>query len=85
MWRPMQVESNLRCLAGWTQENNHQLSPSLFLWIINYFRKIIIHFTSAADSTDLEIPAWISNYIHYKVWDEITYPFLNFNGATVEV
>ena len=31
------------------------------------------------------IPAWISNYIHYKVRDEITYPFLNFNGATVEV
>ena len=31
------------------------------------------------------IPAWISNHIHYKVWDEITYPFLNFNGATVEV
>ena len=20
-----------------------------------------------------------------KIWDEITYPFLNFNGATVEV
>ena len=20
-------------------------------------------------------------YIHYKVWDEITYPFQNFNGA----
>ena len=31
------------------------------------------------------IPAWISNYIHYNVSDEITYPFLNFNGATVEV
>ena len=31
------------------------------------------------------ILAWISNYIHYKVWDEITYPFLNFNGATVGV
>ena len=31
------------------------------------------------------IVAWISNYIHYKVWDEIIYPFLNFNGATVEV
>ena len=25
------------------------------------------------------------NHIHYKVWDEITYPFLNFNGCTVEV
>ena len=24
------------------------------------------------------IPAWISNYIHYNMQDEITYPFLNF-------
>ena len=31
------------------------------------------------------IPAWISNYTHWNVWDKITYPFLNFNGATVEV
>ena len=31
------------------------------------------------------IPAQISKYIHYKVWDEITYQFLNFNGTTVEV
>ena len=31
------------------------------------------------------ISAWISNYIHYKMWDEIIYPFLNFNGATVEI
>ena len=30
-------------------------------------------------------PSMISNYIHYKMWDEITYPFLNFNGATAEV
>ena len=27
----------------------------------------------------------ISNYIRYKVWDEITYPLSNFNGCTVEV
>ena len=31
------------------------------------------------------IPAWISNLMPSKVWDEITYPFLNVNGATVEV
>ena len=31
------------------------------------------------------IPAWISMFIHYKVWDGITYPCPNFNGATVEV
>ena len=27
----------------------------------------------------------ISNFIHHKVWDEITNPFPNFNSATVEV
>ena len=31
------------------------------------------------------IPAWLSNYIHCKVWDEITYPHLNSNDTTVEV
>ena len=31
------------------------------------------------------IPAWISKHSHYKVWDEIIYPFPNFNRATVEV
>ena len=31
------------------------------------------------------IPAWISNYSHYKVWGEVTYPFPNLNGATIEV
>ena len=31
------------------------------------------------------IPPWISNHIPIKMWDEITYPFLNFNGCTVEV
>ena len=32
-----------------------------------------------------EIHTWINNYIHYKVWDEMTYPFPNFNGCTVEI
>ena len=31
------------------------------------------------------ILAWENNYIYYKVWDEITYPFVNFNGYTVEI
>ena len=31
------------------------------------------------------IPAWVSNYTHCNLQDEITYPFLNLNGATVEV
>ena len=28
--------------------------------------------------------AWISTYIHYKVWDEIAYSFPNINDCTVE-
>ena len=28
---------------------------------------------------------WISNHMPGEVWGEITYPFLNFNGTTVEV
>ena len=37
-------------------------------------------------SHDLTLmPASISHYTHYKVWNEITYPFLHFNGFTVEV
>ena len=31
------------------------------------------------------ISACTSNYIHYKVYEKITYPFPNFNGYTVEV
>ena len=34
---------------------------------------------------NLLIPAWKSNYNNYKVWDEITCPFPNFNGTTVEI
>ena len=30
-------------------------------------------------------PAWRSNCIHYKMWDDITYSFPNFNSTTVEV
>ena len=30
------------------------------------------------------VSAWTSKYIHFNVWDETTYPFSNFNNATVE-
>ena len=28
---------------------------------------------------------WTINYTHFKLWDEITYPFPNFNSFTIEV
>ena len=30
-------------------------------------------------------PAWLSIYMNYNVWGELTYPFPNFDSATVEV
>ena len=35
--------------------------------------------------TKHDTSAWINNYIQYKVWFEITYPFPNFNGTAFEV
>ena len=31
------------------------------------------------------ISTWISNYIHYKVWNQISYPFPNLHAAAIEV
>ena len=31
------------------------------------------------------IRAWISNRTHHKMWDDISYPFPNFDGATMEL
>ena len=31
------------------------------------------------------VPAWIGYHMPSKVWDELTYSFLNFNGCTVGV
>ena len=30
-------------------------------------------------------PVWIGDYIHYKMWDNITNPYPNFNGATAQL
>ena len=42
-------------------------------------------FDTCGSSASVHSSLNFSNYIHYKVWDEITYPYSNFNGATVEV
>ena len=35
------------------------------------------------DSLHNRFPAWINNYMPRKVWDEIIYPFPNFNGCSL--
>ena len=52
----------------------------------NHPQKAAILISSPFYKHDLTlIPACISNHTPSKVWDRITYPFLNFNGCTVEV
>ena len=42
-----------------------------------------MHWCGGVEDMDpLPIPAWISNHMPSKVWDEINYPFQNFNGYT---
>ena len=42
--------------------------------------------TPLAPFTNVDlISAWINNYIHHKVWNKITYPFLNLNAATAHI
>ena len=31
------------------------------------------------------IPVWISNHIHYRLWDAITYPSSNFSGMDKDI
>ena len=64
------------------------------LYAITYFVYIEtsreIRNSSTEDDTQVAlrlslISAGISNHMPSKVWDEISYPFSNFNGSTVEV
>ena len=64
----------------------------VYAWHISYFYTYILYNDNDIHASGpfyyhglTLIPPWISNYSHYNVWDEITYPFLNFNSATVEV
>ena len=53
------------------------------LWLFH----VIIHkcLESPFANTTMLIPAWINKHIHYKLWEEMTYLFPNFNSCTVEV
>ena len=42
-------------------------------------------FFQPGNSQEPILPAWISNHTTQKVWDEITNPFPNSNGSTIEV
>ena len=77
-------------IVKWRERYNKQYSRSLSLYIqMSYHSKVwCVEWNTRGlfDSHGLTlIPTWKSYHLPGKVWDEITYPFLNFNGATVEV
>ena len=59
-------------------QNGLIITTWLIASIIKCAVKLIIHSLTG-------IPAWIINYMYSKMWDDITYPFQNFNGITIEV
>ena len=61
----------------------HKRHQSKGLHTTNMMRLICQKLIPVATFTNITlIQACISNYIHYEVCDEITFLFLNFNGAT---
>ena len=79
----------------------HIHSSLLFIWFFFLFMKLfsVFQLNYVLDDsvhwkprviikpgvTGGTISVWISNYIHHKVWDEITHPFLNFNSASIDI
>ena len=67
---------------------NGEREPVTFMhchWLLPLAMVVIDTTVGAPILTNFNFnPTWISNYIHYKAWDEIAYPSPNFNGSTVE-
>ena len=64
-----------------TKQSITKLCPYIYI-----YRYIKIGYSSPFYHHGLTlIPTRICNYIHYKVWDEITHPFPNFNSATIDI
>ena len=65
------MESNIRYMIFY-----YFFSPSeMFLWKLD--PQGVFVKDNLCNIPGAPLLTWISNYIHYKVWDKITYPFPN--------
>ena len=78
--RSLSIPSTAQWFVYSAKRNSQDRWPLLLTWIDLILARISNHMPSK-----LWVPARIRNHMPSKVWDEITYPFLNFNGCTVEV
>ena len=74
--------TNKKFMMYFLLRNGRNIPDKFVIWLtaitfINFCMAVITQRQSAL--------TWISNVIHHEVWDNITYPFPNFNGVTVEV
>ena len=64
-----------------------QIGKNLSIWIDVYsiwIRGALLSRLSSLSTHGLTlIPTWISNFIHYKGWDEIIYPFPHFTEHVI--
>ena len=83
---PAQMASNAENVSIWWR--HHGVGSYWYGCFVTWFCHQLIAKPGTDSRTSVTcaiIPALISNYIHYNMRYEITYPFLNFNGITVEV
>ena len=77
-------------IEHWSQEMYNITTAWLYagtndrLWNTWWVKKYLYEYPSSC-RLHILLTSWISNFMHSKMWDEITYPFPNLNGATVEV
>ena len=82
------------CQCEWFSFNNSITGSDLFkksgwYWMtvvltsIHYCSLICLHGPFFYWYGSTLIHAWINNHIHNKMWDEITYPFSNFNSTNI--
>ena len=75
-----------KCVTSYLNHNILKyLSYHMTLWHVSLFHLWMRGVYRANCFQNTLIPVRISNYIQYKVRDDISHPFLNLNGATVEV
>ena len=81
---PAQRASNAENVSIWWHHHVQNVPQNrcsiLFCFVFQWITRGPFHYHGLAI-----IPAYIGYHTHYKVWVEITYPFPNFSGATVEV
>ena len=84
--------AKLICIRGWWFSSNRSWQEDPLASIIRQCLRIFTPYIGLLYQKELfykygltSILTWISNRMPSKMWNEITYPFPNFNSMTVEV